>query len=405
MVVIGINEKILTSNDISLVSGIFLLFLFSCRLSSFSGYMSLVVWKMHRGYHGKGKGNNDRQFRQPNFNQHNGAGRGSNMTAPAWQTRDGRGFGSFDGAGMSRPDEPRPFQQYGQDRNYAPSMTDPISVDELASPARDSKGRARKWNFMESGNNKPTSRSELEAWIQYNCERSFSGDRNKVDTMCEFFLSSKSASSAFRYLQRVRGPKYFGTYSNYLIAFDQEQISDGLHDYVNVLKDALYPDSGDRPLKNLEISVPDFPRSAAYDNVMTRQFRSNSEFCGGSKYYDQKIEDLRQARRKNPQMKKPENADVVSESKSSESSTSVSTSVAGTGSGLSDVIDIEQNVSPELSKAQMKKMLLALSKKLMDDEDDKDGDKEEEDGETSGTSNRVTRSSEKSANKKQKRSK
>ena len=397
MVVIGINEKFsrLTTSLLSLVSSCCF---FSCLLSSFSGYVSLVVWKMHRGYHGKGRGVGDRNFRQPDFNHRNGMGRGSDMTAPAWHTREGRGFGSFDGAGAGDRHR-QSLHQYGQDRNYAPSMTAPISADELASPARDSKGKSRKWNFMESGNNKPTSRTELEAWISYNCDRSFSSDRNKVETLVEFFLSSKSASSTFRYLQRVRGPKYFGTYSNYMIAFDQEMIADGFHDYVNVLKEALYPDSGERPLKDLKVSVPDFPRSVAYDNVMTRQFRSNSEFCGGSEYYDNKIEQLRNDRRKNPQMQRSEKTDdVVSESASS-------TSAAGTGSGFSETVDLQDDHnSPELSKAQMKKMLLKLLASEENNEKDENGSESTVTETTLSTTGVKTRSSEK-AKKKQKRNK
>ena len=75
---------------------------------------------MHRGYRGKGGNTSDRQFRQPDFTRQNGVGRGSNMTAPAWQTRDGPGacFGSFDGAGAG--DRYRQSHQYGQDREYAP---------------------------------------------------------------------------------------------------------------------------------------------------------------------------------------------------------------------------------------------------------------------------------------------
>ena len=286
---------------------------------------------------GKGTSNGEPRFRQPDFERQNGRGRGSNMTAPAWQTRNGNGFGSFDGAGagMSR--------QYGHDQQYAPSMTAPISADEMASPARDSKGKSRTWNFMESGNNKPTSRTEIESWINYNCERSFSGDRVKVDTMVEFFLSSKSASSTFRYLQKVRGPRYFGTFSNYMVAIDNEQLDDGFHDYIKLLQSALYPESGERPLKDLGVGIPDFTRSDKYDNVLTRQYRSNSEFCGGSDYYRAKIEELRELRRKNPQTKNSEKTDdFVSSSSVSES---------GSGSGNVDVVDIENNDnSPEMSK-------------------------------------------------------
>ena len=64
-----------------------------CRMS-----LLLVKSRMYRYGAGKGKGGG---LRQPNFDREPfyGGGRGSRMTAPAWQTRDqgkGYGFGSFD---------------------------------------------------------------------------------------------------------------------------------------------------------------------------------------------------------------------------------------------------------------------------------------------------------------------
>ena len=62
------------------------------------------------------------------------------------------------------------------------------------------------------------------------------------------------------------------------------------------LQDTLFPKSGERPLEQLGMSVPDFIRYEQQENALTRQFRSNSEFCGGSGYYQAKIEQLRERR-------------------------------------------------------------------------------------------------------------
>ena len=70
------------------------------------------------------------------------------------------------------------------------------------------------------------------------------------------------------------------------------------------MQDTLFPKTGERPLEDLELTIPDVIRSEQLENALTRQFRSNSEFCGGSEYYQAKIEQLRELRRKQPQMKK-----------------------------------------------------------------------------------------------------
>ena len=321
-------------------------------------------------------------FRQPSFGNdgyRRNAGRGANMTQPAWQSRsyhnggDGS-FGSFGGDGGGRN-----FRQDG------PSMTAPVTAEEMNSPARDHKGKGREIrNMHESGHNRPVTRNEIEQWINEQCETSFAQNRSKVDCMVEFFTSSKSASSSFRYLQKVRGPKFFGTYSNYFIAFDCEMMDAGLHDFTAFLQDTLFPKSGERPLDELSQSIPDIIRSEQLENALTRQFRSNSEFCGGSDYYQAKIEQLRELRRKHPKMKDP--------SKQAEACSSTS------AANPFDVSQSDQSDSPEMSKKDMVKMLKMqqeMLKKLATAE-------AVEDATTSVSAN--TRSSEKKQ-KKQKRSK
>ena len=270
-----------------------------------------------------------RNFRQPSFGNGNvfppNAGRGMNMTQPAWHTRHG--------AARSHPTDDGSFGSCGDGgggrsyRQEGPSMTDPVTADEMNSPARDSKGKGRDMrNMYESGHNRPVTRHEIEAWVNEQCGPRFYQDRQKMDCMVEFFMSSKSASSSFRYLQKVRGPKFFGTFSNYFTAFDNEMISAGLHDYTEFMKETLFPKSGERPLNDLSLSVPDFVRSEQCENATTRQYRSNIEFCGGSEYYQTKIEQLREQRRKHPQMQKS-SSNSSSSSSSSAAANSASTPV------------------------------------------------------------------------------
>ena len=193
-------------------------------------------------------------------------------------------------------------------------------------------------------------------------------------------MSSKSGSSSFRYLQKVRGPKFFGTFSNYFTAFDNEMINAGLHDYTDFMKETLFPKSGERPLDDLAMSIPDFTRSEQCENALTRQYRANIEFCGGSEYYQAKIEQLRELRRKQPEMKK----------KSSSTSSSSSSSAANNSS--SSTVDMTE--SPEVSRSEMVAMLKMMQKKL-------DAADAEEAPSNSVASN--TRSSEK-AKKRQKKS-
>ena len=101
-------------------------------------------------------------------------------------------------------------------------------------------------------------------------------------------MSSKSASSTFRYLEKVRGPKFFGTFSNYFIAFDNEMTAAGLHDFTEFMKETLFPKSGARPLEELGLSIPDVIRSEQLENALTRKIRMQNDFCGGSAYYLEK---------------------------------------------------------------------------------------------------------------------
>ena len=314
----------------------------SVYLPSSNGFVCHFIRSTMKRYSGNGAGG----FRQPSFQDDEGyrrnAGRGSNMTQPAWQTRyqnGGGGDGSFGSFGNGR---------YG--RHEGPSMTAPITEDEMSSPARDNKGKGRDIkNMFESGHNRPLVRSEIEAWINGQCEPSFSGNRQKVDTMVEFFMSSKSASSTFRYLQKVRGPKFFGTFSNYFVAFDNEMTTAGLHDFTDFMKDTLFPKSGERPLEELDMSIPDFIRSQQNENALIRQFRMKNDFCGGSAYYLDKIEQLREARRKKPEMKKQ--------------STSSSSSSAMSSASAASTVDMTTD-SPEMSKSDMVKMLKMQEKML-----------------------------------------
>ena len=143
----------------------------------------------------------------------------------------------------------------------------------------------------------------------------------------------------------------------------------------------LFPKNGERPLRDLNMSIPDFIRSTQIENELTRQYRSNFEFCGGSEFYQKKIDELREQRRRNPQ---PRNSTGPSTSASSSSTaTTVSNSV--------DLVDD----SPELTRAQMKKLM----KKLLEAEEAEDEGK----GKDSVASN--TRSSEKSKSDSKKRRK
>ena len=260
----------------------------------------------------------------------------------------------------------------------------------MCSPARDTKGKGRDLrNMFESGHNRPVTRHEIEAWINSQCEQSFSSNHQKVDTMIEFFMSSKSASSSFRYLQKVRGAKFFGTYSNYFVAFDNEMAAAGLHDYTAFLQDTLFPKSGERPLEELGMSIPDFNRSEQIENALMRQFRLKEDFCGGSAYFLDKLEKLREIRRKNPKMKKPS-------SSSTTSSSSSSSAMSASSGGEMSSIDVSTD-SPEMSNSDMKKMLKMQAKLLAKLE----SAEAEEAGKESIAAN--TRSSEKNK-KKQKRS-
>ena len=149
---------------------------------------------------------------------------------------------------------------------------------------------------------------------------------------------------------------------------------------MHLLQDTLFLRNGERPLRDLNMFIPDFIRSEPIENALTRQFRSNIEFCGGSEFYQKKIEELREQRRRNPQSHG-----------STESASTSSSSAATTASNSVDLVDD----SPELTRAQMKRLM----KKLLETEEAEAEGK----GNDSVASN--TRSSEKSESDSEKRRK
>ena len=122
-----------------------------------------------------------------------------------------------------------------------------------------------------------------------------------------------------------------------------EMMDSGLHDFTKFLQDTLFPKSGERPLRDLETTIPDIIRSEPIENALTRQFRSNFEFCGGSEFYQKKIEELREQRRRQPKPQGKTESDFVSSS--------------STAAAAANSVDLVDSDSPELSKAQMKRLM------------------------------------------------
>ena len=134
-----------------------------------------------------------------------------------------------------------------------------------------------------------------------------------------------------------------------------------LHDFTKFLQDTLFPKNGERPLRDLGTTIPNIIRSEQMENALTRQFRSNFEFCGGSEFYQKKIEELREQRRRQPKPQGKTESDFVSSS--------------STAAAAANSVDLVDSDSPELSKAQMKRLM----KKFLEAEEAEEKEKEQED--------------------------
>ena len=169
-----------------------------------------------------------------------------------------------------------------------------------------------------------------------------------------------------------------------MLAVDCEMMDDNIHEFFVFIQRLLFPvNTGERPLRQNDMTILDFLFSDLFKNACIRNIRTDENFLGGSTVLTQMLEDMKEDRRKNPKKAKGKGKESASESSSSSSSSSTSSSSSST-------VDL----SGDLSNADMKKMLVQIMKKLP---------KTPEQSESS-PNQRVTRSSSGKKTKKQKTS-
>ena len=209
---------------------------------------------------------------------------------------------------------------HGRQSSYAPSMVAPISHEELTSPPAGKAPASRTdENFrndnLSRGYNRAVSRSDIETWMQINCLTDYANNAGKREAFIEFMLSH---GTAFRIIEKLRGKKLFGVFVGFLLALDFEMMHDSVHHLFKFILEILYPQDGSRPLRQNDMTILDFIMSEHFKNAVIRSIRLNPEFLGGSKYFTEELEKLKEHRRQNPEMKDK------------------TKSAAGTGSGVGD---------------------------------------------------------------------
>ena len=312
------------------------------------------------------------------------------MTRPAWMD-DGKGKG---GKGKGSGDFETEFSSrssawgdlsYGRQSSYAPSMVAPISHEELTSPPAGKTPASRTdKNFrndnLSRGYNRAVSRSDIETWMQRNCLTEYANNAGKREAFIEFMLSH---GTAFRIIEKLRGKKLFGVFVGFLLALDFEMMHDSVHHLFKFILEILYPQDGSRPLRQNDMTVLDFIMSEHFKNAVIRSIRLNPEFLGGSKYFTEELEKLKEHRRKNPAMKDK------------------TKSAAGTGSGVGDKRSFDDTdvtsssaaaaasvTSPEWDQKTMQKMLLKMMSKVSKLPSTPEADDEADDASGSGMKTR-----------------
>ena len=335
-------------------------------------------------------------------NHYGSYGRGKGMTRPAWLD-DGKGKG---GKGKGSGDFETDFSMrssawgdlsHGRQSSYAPSMVAPISHEELTSPPAGKAPASRTdENFrndnLSRGYNRAVSRSDIETWMQINCLTDYANNAGKREAFIEFMLSH---GTAFRIIEKLRGKKLFGVFVGFLLALDFEMMHDSVHHLFKFILEILYPQDGSRPLRQNDMTILDFIMSEHFKNAVIRSIRLNPEFLGGSKYFTEELEKLKEHRRQNPEMKDK------------------TKSAAGTGSGVGDKRSFDDTdvttsssaaaassvTSPEWDNKTMQKMLLKMMNKVSKLPSTPEADDEAGDASGSGMK---TRSGGKGKNKKSK---
>ena len=89
-----------------------------------------------------------------------------------------------------------------------------------------------------------------------------------------------------------------------MLAVDCEMMDDKIHEFFVFIQRLLFPvNSGERPLRQNDMSILDFIFSDLFKNACIRNIRADDNFLGGSTVLTQMLEDLKEERRKNPKEK------------------------------------------------------------------------------------------------------
>ena len=298
---------------------------------------------------GSGGWNSNRFPGNSNFNYSSngyGAGRGRSMTNPAWLNQNSRGFGSF-GEGSNGPSSNVPPTERNI-RNFQPGSTSEMTGEELESPVANMASSSHRDYHKESqqrGYCRDPTVTEVERWIQQFLQEKFTDTHDKRKLITDLFTE---VPCIFLVLKAMRGKKFFRYFMNFMLAVDCEQMDAYLHDLFTFLQQLLFPvGSTERPLRQNDLSILDFLMSDFFKNACVRQIHSDPNFLGGSKFFTEMLETMREQRRKDSAGKE--------KTKQTESSSSSSSTAAPAPSSDSP---------PEMTQKEMQTLLLKIASKL-----------------------------------------
>ena len=112
-----------------------------------------------------------------------------------------------------------------------------------------------------------------------------------------------SHSCIFLVMKAMRGKRFFQYFMNFMLAVDCEMMDDNIHEFFVFIQRLLFPvNSGERPLRQNDMSILDFLFSDLFKNACIRNIRADENFLGGSTFLTQMLEDMKEERRRNPEI-------------------------------------------------------------------------------------------------------
>ena len=152
--------------------------------------------------------------------------------------------------------------------------------------------------------------------------------------------------------------KFMNRYMVKCFCTDSEMENEGVPDFFLWLFRSLFGYRGPRPLFENNLQLIDFFLDGTFENMITHELAHNPDLCGGSKIIQEKIEKMREVRRKAAATAEVRKSPVPKKSNGK--------------SKASSVVDIVETPEDQISTAELR-LMKKLMKKFQSLDDDETG--------------------------------